>query len=106
MKTKLLRKLKAKIKKNLVGDGGNFVLRPHIYDPVKAKFVADNNKLIYVNVAKPIAPVVWKELDLRTAYFMKYWKNSRFKDLIKVRVDLGEKLKDVLIEIVKSNFHT
>ena len=105
MKTKLLRKLNAKIKKHLTGDGGDFVFTPHTYDPVKAEFVANDSRLIYVNAAKPIAPVVWKELDLRSAYFMKYWKSSRFKDLIKVRIDLGEKLKDVLIEIVKSNFH-
>ena len=37
-----------------------------------------------VNVNKPVAPQIWRELDLQSSWFMKYWKNSRWRGLIEL----------------------
>lgn len=37
-----------------------------------------------VNANKPVAPQIWRELDLQSMYFMRYWKNSRWRGLIEL----------------------
>ena len=37
-----------------------------------------------VNVNKPVAPQIWRELDLQSSWFMKHWKNSRWRGLIEL----------------------
>ena len=33
---------------------------------------------------KPIAPVLWKELDIRSNWFVRYWKHSKWRSRIEV----------------------
>lgn len=33
---------------------------------------------------KPVAPVLWKELDIRSNWFVRYWKHSKWRSRIEV----------------------
>lgn len=37
-----------------------------------------------VNANKPVAPQIWRKLDLQSAWFMKYWKKSRWSGLVQL----------------------
>lgn len=101
MKTKLLRRWKKAIKKHLCLDK-DFVLTPRIYDVAKQKFIEDDTRIVYLHVDKPVAPILWKELDIKSNWFMQYWKHSRWKSRIQLLAAAkGISESDAAIEVLE-----
>lgn len=89
MKTRLLRKLK-KLISDIYNDA---VITPMVFNPQLMKhepllmkgFDGKFSECKYVvNGNKPVAPQIWRELDLQSSWFMKHWKNSRWRGLIEL----------------------
>ena len=89
MKTRLLRKLK-KLISDIYNDA---VITPMVFNPQYMKheplllkgFDGKFSECKYiVNANKPMAPQIWRKLDLQSSWFMKYWKNSRWSGLLKL----------------------
>ena len=83
MKTKLLRRWKKAIKKHLCLDK-DFIITPRTYDAIKQKFIEDETRIVYLRADKPTAPILWKELDIKSNWFLRYWKHSIWKSRIQL----------------------
>jgi len=83
MKIKLLRRWKKAIKKHLCLDK-DFILTPQTYDATKQKYIKDETRLVYLHADKPAAPILWKELDIKSNWFVRYWKHSRWRSRIEI----------------------
>ena len=83
MKVKLLRKLKKAIRKHMSIDH-DFLVRPLRYDAKQSKYIEDRNTMSIVQCSKPIAPQLWTLLDMKSNWFMRYWKHSRWRSKVQV----------------------
>ena len=113
MKTRLYKKL-VKFACRLVnvtksqlfhGRYGSFVLYTYRYNFAKRK-MDRNDSLVIVGdnkaYGKPLLSAVWNDIDLSTKWLMKYWKHSRWKSYVQMRLDFGEKLEDVIKDVAKT----
>ena len=101
MKTKLLKRLKSRIRKYITGTD-DFVLDPLIYDAANDKYVKDESKLVIIRRKEPLAPQLWKELDMKSNWFMRYWKHSRWRSRVEViAAARGISEKEALLEVLE-----
>ena len=101
MKTKLLKRLKSRIRKHITGTD-DFVLKPQIYDAANAKYVKDESRLVIIRRKEPLAPQLWKELDIKSNWFIRYWKHSRWRSRVEViAAARGISEKEALLEVLE-----
>lgn len=101
MKTKLLKRLKSRIRKYITGTD-DFVLTPQTYDAANAKYVKDESRLTIIRRKEPLAPQLWKELDIKSNWFMRYWKHSRWRSRVEViAAARGISEKEALLEVLE-----
>ena len=113
MKTRLYKKLVkfacrlANVTKSQLFSGRYrpFMLYTYTYNFAKRK-MNRNDSLVIVSdnkaYGKPLLFAVWNDTDFSTKWLMKYWKHSHWKPYVQMRLDLGEKLEDVVEGIVKA----
>lgn len=75
------------------------LLYNYAYDMHCKKLIKDNNKISLLSRKCPLSKI-WKCRDLRLVYLVSYWKHSHWRYFIQVRLDLGEKLDDILVDIL------
>lgn len=101
MKTKLLKRLKSRIRKYITGTD-DFVLTPQTYDAANAVYVKDDSRLTIIRREEPLAPQLWKELDIKSNWFMRYWKHSRWRSRVEViAAARGISEKEALLEVLE-----
>lgn len=101
MKTKLLKRLKTRIRKYITGTD-DFVLTPQTYDAANATYVKDESRLAIIRREEPLAPQLWKELDIKSNWFMRYWKHSRWRSRVEViAAARGISEKEALLEVLE-----
>ena len=89
------------------GSYGPFVLYRYTYNFAKQKIDKnDDNILVIVSdnkaYGKLLLSAVWNDTDLSTKWLMKYWKHSHWKSYIRIQLDLGMALEDIVKDIVKT----
>ena len=114
MKIKLYKKL-VKVACKLVnvtksqlfsGSYGPFVLYRYTYNFAK-RTMDRNDSLVVVKggnkaEGKLLLSTVWNDTDLSTKWLMKYWKHSHWKSYIRIQLDFGRTLEDIVKDIVKT----
>ena len=76
------------------------VMSPYRYDFESKELVKLNDQLIITNFHHPLAQL-WKDLDIKTIWFVKGWRHSHWKSYIQTKIDLGYKEKDVILDVLK-----
>lgn len=46
---------------------------------------------------------IWKAYDYKTSWLLKYWKHSHWKHVIRVKLDLGEDLYEVIANVLNNS---
>lgn len=77
------------------------ILGNYAYDIHCKKLIKDINKISLLSHKCPLSQI-WKYYDLRSVYFVSYWKHSHWRHFIQIRLDLGEKLDDIFVDVLNS----
>ena len=109
MKTKLYKKFVNSVCKDLgisrkqlfSRDFNDFVLPCYKFNLKTYKIEKDCGRLIVLSIKHPLSQI-WDAVDMHTRWFIKHWRNSHWKPYVQMRLDLGEKLNDILTSILRN----
>ena len=63
--------------------------------------VKDPSKLVVIGTRHPLSQL-YDCYQVHRKWLVKYWKHSHWKPYIQMRLDLGEKLNDILASILRN----
>ena len=65
-------------------------------------FVEVGGKMIVLSTKHPLFQA-WNALDMHTRWFIKYWHNSHWKSYVQIKIDIGQREEDAVLEVLKRN---
>lgn len=109
MKTKLYRRFVKKViaalgitRKQLFSrDFKSCIMSPHVFDVMTHKLTKDTSSLIVLGHKHPLSQI-WKSYDFHPRWLLKYWKHSRHKAYVQMKLDLGYKLEEIILDVLSN----